>query len=113
MSSALREKFTKSAGANPSGGPGGPGPSPWDLKNTIFSVFLPLNYVIFVFTTRVLKLFAMWKDQGSLLHGKELTSPTKELTLRHIKFIFRTSLATIYENFCSGPPLEKILGAPL
>ena len=28
-------------------------------------------------------------------------------------FIFRTLLATIYENFCSGPPLEKILGAPL
>ena len=27
--------------------------------------------------------------------------------------MFRTLLATIYENFCSGPPLEKILGAPL
>ena len=29
------------------------------------------------------------------------------------KVYFRTLLATIYENFCSGPPLEKILGAPL
>ena len=27
--------------------------------------------------------------------------------------IFRTLLATIYENFYPGPPLEKILGAPL
>ena len=35
--------------------------------------FLPLNYVICVFATRVLNLFAMWKDQRSLLHGEELT----------------------------------------
>ena len=42
-----------------------PGPSPWSLHNTKFSVFLPLNTVIFVFATRVLKLFAMWKDRGS------------------------------------------------
>ena len=32
-------------------------------------------------------------------------------SLRNI--FFRTLLATIYENFCSGPPLEKTLGAPL
>ena len=31
----------------------------------------------------------------------------------NVTFIFLTVLATIYENFCSGPPLEKILGAPL
>ena len=31
----------------------------------------------------------------------------------YIRFIFRTLLATIYEKFCPGPPLEKILGAPL
>ena len=30
------------------GGPGGPAP-PWDLKNTIFSGFLPLNYVSYIF----------------------------------------------------------------
>ena len=30
-----------------------------------------------------------------------------------LRFIFRTLLATIYEFFCSGPPLEKIMGAPL
>ena len=29
------------------------------------------------------------------------------------KVYFCTLLATIYENFCSGPPLEKILDAPL
>ena len=28
-------------------------------------------------------------------------------------FIFRTLLATIYEHFCSGPPLTKILSATL
>ena len=29
------------------------------------------------------------------------------------KVYFLTLLAIIYENFCSGPPLEKILGEPL
>ena len=28
-------------------------------------------------------------------------------------FVLRTLLPTIYENFCSGPPLEKILDSPL
>ena len=54
------------AGAHPRGRRGGPGPSPCDLKNARFSVFLPLNYVIFVYATRVLKPFAMRKDRGSL-----------------------------------------------
>ena len=40
-------------------GPGGPDPPLVTQKNTRFSAFLPLNYVIFVFATRVLKLFAM------------------------------------------------------
>ena len=35
-------------------------------KSTRFSVFLPLNYVIFVFAIRVLKLFAMWEERRSL-----------------------------------------------
>ena len=47
-------------------GPGGGGPSSWDLKSTRFSGFLPLNYVIYVFATRVLKLFDMWRDPRSL-----------------------------------------------
>ena len=34
-------------------------------------------------------------------------------TFTYVRLIFRTLLATIYKNFCSGPPLEKILGAPL
>ena len=33
-------------------------------------------------------------------------------SLRKVDF-FCTLLATIYETFCSGPPLRKILGAPL
>ena len=66
-------------------------------------MFFPLNYVIFIFATRFLKLFAMLKDRGSLY------SMVKSLR----KVNFRTLLATIYENFCLSPPLEKILGAPL
>ena len=60
-------------GAHPRGGPGGPGPSPWDLENTRFSVCLPLSYVSFVLATCVLKLFALRKDRESRKHGKELT----------------------------------------
>ena len=35
---------------------------PWDLKNTIFSEFLPLNYVICIFEVCFLKFFAVWED---------------------------------------------------
>ena len=41
-------------------------------KKTRFSALFSLNYVIFIFTARVLKLFAMREDRGSLQHGKEL-----------------------------------------
>ena len=37
-------------------------PPPWDLKNTIFAGFLPLNYVIYIFEVCFLMLFAMWED---------------------------------------------------
>ena len=54
------------SGAHPQGG-GARGPGiPWDLKNTIFSGFLPLNYVICIFEVCFLKRFAMWEDWGSL-----------------------------------------------
>ena len=43
---------------------GGGARPPWDRKNTIFSGFLPLNYVICIFASCVFKLFAMWKDRG-------------------------------------------------
>ena len=36
-------------------------PPPWDLKNTIFSGFLPLNYVICIFQV-FFKLFVMWEN---------------------------------------------------
>ena len=42
------------------GGGRGPGP-PWDLKNNIFSGFLPLNYVICIFEVSFLNIFAMWE----------------------------------------------------
>ena len=45
------------------GAPTGEGPvPPWDLKNTMFSGFHPLNYVICFFEVCFLKLFAMWED---------------------------------------------------
>ena len=37
-----------------------------NLKSTRFSGFLWLNYVICVFPTHFLMLFAVWKDRGSL-----------------------------------------------
>ena len=45
----------------PEGRARGPPPPPWDLKNTIFSGFLPLNYVIYIFEVCFL-FFAMWED---------------------------------------------------
>ena len=49
---------------------------PWDLKNTRFSGFLTLNYVICIFPACFLKIFAMWENRGSwsLQHGSELAS---------------------------------------
>ena len=44
------------------GGRGGARDLPWDLKNTIFSGFPPLNYVICIFEICLFKLFAMWED---------------------------------------------------
>ena len=41
------------------GGRRGP---PWDLKNAIFSGFLPLNYAICILKLCCFKLFAMWED---------------------------------------------------
>ena len=74
----------------PKGRARGPGPSSWDLKCIRFSWFLPLNYVVCIFATRVLNFLLCGRIQEA-----------------------RALLATIHENFCSGPPLEKILGAPL
>ena len=49
----------------------GPGPSPWNLPSTIFSGFLPLNYVIYIFAA-VPYIFAMWEDRARLQHGSGL-----------------------------------------
>ena len=49
------------SGALPREGPGGPGP-PLGPENTIFSGFLPLNYVIYIFEVCFFMLFAMWED---------------------------------------------------
>ena len=47
---------------------------PWDLKNTRFWGFPPLNYLNCNFEECVLKLFAMWENRGSLQHGNESTT---------------------------------------
>ena len=40
----------------------GPGARPpWHLKNTIFSGFLPFNYVIYIFELCFFMPFAMWE----------------------------------------------------
>ena len=92
---------TTNAGAHPRGG-GGPG---WNLSSARFSWFLPLNYVIWIVAAWVRMLFAMWEDRASLQHGDRLTLGEY--------FAPYWPVAIIQENFCSGPPLEKILGAPL
>ena len=65
----------------PKGRARGPGPSPWDLKSTRFSVFLPLNYVTFVLATRILifLLFGRTEEACSLvksLHKVYFSHPT-------------------------------------
>ena len=60
---------TQERTCHPRGGPGGPGPSPWDLLNTRFSGFLLLNYVLYNFAACVRMIFAMWEGRGSLQHG--------------------------------------------
>ena len=66
------EPRVSQSGAHPCGGEG-PSP-PWDLKNTIFSRFLPLNYAVLHFRVLFFKFFfSMWEDYGSLQDHKKLT----------------------------------------
>ena len=53
-------------------GGGGDESAPLNLKNTIFSRLLSLNYAICVFAACVLKVFIMWEDRVILQHGKDL-----------------------------------------
>ena len=47
-------------------------------------------------------------------NGPQSAPPETKVWIRHcVRLIFRTLLATTYENFCWGPPLEKILGVAL
>ena len=55
----MKQIIAPSCRGAPKGRTRGPWPSPCDLKSTKFSGFLPLNFVICVFVTRALKLFAI------------------------------------------------------
>ena len=84
------------------GGDEGPGP-PWDLKNTIFSGFLPLNYVICIFEVCFFLSF--------LLRGRIEEACSMVNSLRKIDFSHPTGHYT--RKIFRPPPLEKILGATL
>ena len=81
----------------------GPGaaPPPLGPENTIFSGFLPLNYVIYIFEVCFLCF---------LLCGRTEEACSMVNSLRKVDF--PTLLATIHgKKF--APPLEKIMVAPL
>ena len=79
----------------PKGRARGARPSPWDLKNTIFSGFPPLNYVIYIFEVCFLCFLLCERTE-------EACSMVNSLR----KVDFRTLLATIHGKK-SPPPLEK------
>ena len=87
----------------PKGRARGPPPPPWDLKNTIFSGFLPLNYVIYIFEVCFLCF---------LLCGRTEEACGMVNSLRKVDCSHPTGHYTRKKNF-PPPPLEKILGAPL
>ena len=85
------------AGAYPRGARG-PGPL-CDMKNTMFSGFLPLNYVICIFEVCFFKIF---------LCGRTEEACSMVNSLREVDFLHPTGHYT-WKN----SPLEKIMGAPL
>ena len=111
-SSCLRNKLILKVGftlimgetrAHPRGGPGGARALPLGpKKHYIFSVS-SLKF-------RDFRLCDAFSEAFCYVEG-----PRKPVAWQraYVRFIFRTLLATIHENFCPGLPLEKILGAPL
>ena len=101
------------AGAHPRGGPGGFAPPPWDLKNTIFSVFLPLNYVIYIFEVCFFLCFLLClrtEEACSIVNSLrkvDFSHPTGHYTWK--KFVPPSS-----ENpGCAPAPLGELLYPPL
>ena len=78
----------------PTRGARGPA-SPRDLKNTIFSGFLPLNYVTCIFEVCFLSLFLCGRTE----EGCSMVNSLRQ------KLIFRTLLAIIHGK--NSPPLRK------
>ena len=75
---------------------GGEGP-PWDLKNTIFSGFLPLNYVICIFQVCFLSF---------LLCGRTEEACSMVNSLRKVDFSHPTGQYTC-KKIAAPPPLRK------
>ena len=82
------------SGAHPRGAKGSS--PPWELKNTIFSGFLPLNYVIWIFKV------CFW---SCLLCGRTEEACSMVDGLRKVDFPHPTGHST--RNFFSGHPLRK------
>ena len=85
-------------------GPGGPVP-PWDLKNTIFSGFLPLNNVVYIFEVCFLCF---------LLCGRTDEACSKVNSLRKVDFSHPTGHYTwkkspppVWENPGCAPGGER------
>ena len=78
----------------------GRGPFPLEPINTIFSEFLPLNYVICIFKFCFFKFFFLCG------RAEEACCMVKSLRI-YVRLFFRTPLATIYQKNIAPPP-EKI-----
>ena len=85
------------------GGSGGPGALPLGHK----------KHYIFSASSIKLRDFRLCNMCSKALCYVEGPRKPAAFLRDYVGFIFRTLLATIYENFCSGSPLMKILGAPL
>ena len=85
----------------PKGMARGAAPPPLGPENTIFSGFLPLNYVIYIFEVCFLCF---------LLCGRTEEACSMVNSLRKVDFSHPTGHYTWKKN---SDPLEKILGAPL
>ena len=77
-------------------------PPPWDLKNTIFSRFHPLSYVICIFEVCF---------RNFLLCGRTEGACSMVNSLRKVDFSHPTGHYTC-KKIAAPPPLEKILVRP-
>ena len=95
-------RFISMQGRTHGGGEGRGTRPPWDLKNTIFSGFLPLNYAICISVVCFFLTFLLCGRTGE--------------ACRMIKSLGKVDFSHPTGNYIRKkftPPLQKILGAPL